>query len=395
MTGVGYERRTEPIVSFLQDQKGEIVEFLKALTIAESPSSEPASHPRVLAVLSEALEREGLCTRPLRGLGAAVHLYACPRSPARKGSVQLMLGHYDTVWPTGTLSDMPFVVEDNVVKGPGVFDMKGGLAQIVFALRTLRTLRLEPHLTPVVFVNCDEEIGSHGSKRYVRALARRAERVFVLEPALGPSGKIKTARKAVGQFTVRVTGKAAHAGLEPEAGVSAILELSHVIQKLFSLNDPERGVTVNVGTIDGGLRPNVIAPTSEAVADVRAPTAEDASRVEREILSMKPTTPGVTLDITGSIGRPALERTPRNQRLWELAVELGRQLGMELEEGVAGGGSDGSTASQYAATLDGLGPVGDGAHARHEFLYLDRTIERTALLTMLLAAPSVDDPTAL
>jgi glutamate carboxypeptidase len=245
-------------------------------------------------------------------------------------------------------------------------------------------------LTPIVFLNSDEEIGSRESTRHIRRLARVCERVFVLEPSLGPDGYLKTARKGIGRFTVTVHGRAAHAGLDPDAGASAILELSHVIQSLFALNDPERGITVNVGTIDGGLRPNVIAPKSTAVVDVRVRTHEDGERISAAIHSLQPATPGVQLETEGAIGRPALEPTPRNQALWRLARNYATELDLDLQQGIAGGGSDGNTTSQFTATLDGLGPVGDGAHAAHEHLYVARTLERTALLTMLLLAPPHD-----
>jgi len=243
---------------------------------------------------------------------------------------------------------------------------------------------------PVVFVNSDEEIGSRTSTRYIRALARSVERAFVLEPSMGEEGAIKTERKGIGRFTVVVHGKAAHAGLDPEAGASAILELSHVIQQLFALNDADKGITVNVGTVDGGLQPNVIAPHSQAVVDVRVPTLADGKRIEQAILGLQPTVPGVRLSIDGGIGRPSMERTPRNRALWKQAREFGKGLGLELKQVRAGGGSDGNTTSQYTATLDGLGPVGHGAHAEHEFLYLDKTLERTALLALLLLAPPAE-----
>jgi glutamate carboxypeptidase len=302
-----------------------------------------------------------------------------------------MLGHYDTVWPRGTLGSMPVQRQQDVVHGPGVYDMKGGIAQMLFALRAIREFGLRPALTPIVFLNSDEEIGSRESTRHIRRLARVCERVFVLEPSLGPDGYLKTARKGIGRFTVTVHGRAAHAGLDPDAGASAILELSHVIQSLFALNDPERGITVNVGTIDGGLRPNVIAPKSTAVVDVRVRTHEDGERISAAIHSLQPATPGVQLETEGAIGRPALEPTPRNQALWRLARNYATELDLDLQQGIAGGGSDGNTTSQFTATLDGLGPVGDGAHAAHEHLYVARTLERTALLTMLLLAPPHDE----
>jgi glutamate carboxypeptidase len=350
------------------------------------------SQQGVRSILARAFEDLGYRTIFIPGRSSGGQLYATPRNRVRGRRTQLLLGHHDTVWPLGTLETMPFSVEDDIVKGPGVYDMKGGLTQTVLALRTLAQLDLEPAVTPVVFINSDEEIGSRESTRHIRTLARQMNRVFVLEPSLGLAGHIKTTRKGVGRFTVKVKGKAAHAGLDADRGVSAILELSHVIQELFSLNDSEKGITVNVGTIDGGLRPNVIAPESKAVVDVRVQTHKDAMAVERAIHSLQPSIPGTQLEVEGGIGRPALEATPRNQALWHLAKELGREIGLELDDGLAGGGSDGNTTSQFTATLDGLGAVGDGAHAHHEFLSIEKTLERTALLALLLLLPPLNMP---
>ncbi len=382
--------RGREILEYLRDQQQEIMNFLETIVKAESPSSIADSQKQVHGILATALQEQGLKTIPVRGRTSGGHLYARPQRRERQRPAQLLLGHYDTVWPLGTLQEMPFRKVDTVLKGPGIFDMKGGLTQIVFALKAINALGLDMALTPVVFMNSDEEIGSGESRRYIRLLARHVERAFVLEPSMGPTGKLKTARKGVGRYTVYVQGKAAHAGLDPEAGASAILELSFVIQKLFALNDPEKGVSVNVGTIDGGLQPNVIAPKSQAIIDVRVPTQEDAERIDTAIKSLKPSTPRVSLTIEGGIGRPAMEPTSRNQVLWRLAKNLGEEIDLELEHGMAGGGSDGNIASLYTATLDGLGAVGDGAHASHEFLYIDKSVERTALLTLLLLSPSVN-----
>lgn len=377
---------------YLSEQRRAMVAFLERLALAESPTSYPERQEKVLAILSEALAATGYRVHKIPGRRSGGHLYARPlyaRERWRKSGapVQLLLGHCDTVWPPGTSREMPVEVREGMIRGPGVYDMKGGLAQMVFALRALRVLGLEPSVTPVVFVNSDEEAGSRESTRHIRRLARVAERAFVLEPSLGPRGKLKTARKGVGRFSVVVRGEAAHAGLDPTRGASAILELSYLIQALFALNDPARGVSVNVGTIDGGLGANVIAPESRAVVDVRVPTAEDARRVEQTILDLKPVTPGVTLGVEGGMGRPPMEHTPRNRKLWVTARRLGKALGLNLEEGVAGGGSDGNTTSLFTATLDGLGAVGDGAHSHHEFVYTDRMIERCALLALLVMEP--------
>ncbi|MEZ5933058.1 MAG: M20 family metallopeptidase [Alphaproteobacteria bacterium] len=378
------------ILDYLISRKADFVAFLRKLTLAESPSVVPSAQEPLQRIIAERLQDLGFRTLALAGRHHGGNLYARPKRPMRGKPAQLLLGHYDTVWPIGTLKNMPFEAEDNVVRGPGVYDMKGGITQIMFALDAIRHFGLDPAVVPVVFANADEEIGSRESTRHIRRLAARMNRVFVLEPSLGPDGRLKTARKGVGRFTIKVKGRAAHAGLDPEKGASAILELAHVVQALFALNDAERGVSVNVGTIEGGLRPNVVAPESTAVVDVRVRSQADAERIERAIHGLQPSVPGAALEIDGRIGRPALEPTPRNRQLWHLARDLAGELEMDLGEGLAGGGSDGNTTSQVTATLDGLGPVGDGAHASHEFLYLDETLERTALLTLLLLAPATD-----
>ncbi len=380
------------ILEFLSDRKGEFIAFLEQLTLAESPSVIPSTQHKVHNIIKERLNVLGFRTVSLSGNDSGGSLYARPEDRPSYAPAQMLLGHYDTVWPLGTLNDMPFCVDGNVIRGPGVYDMKGGLAQMVFAMEAISHFGVCPSVQPIVFANSDEEIGSRESARHISRLARHMNRVFVLEPSLGPNGHLKTTRKGVGRFTVKVKGKAAHAGLDPGKGASAILELSHVVQALFALNDRGGGVTVNVGTIDGGLRPNVVAPQSTAVADVRVQSHEEARRVERDILALKPTVPGTELEIDGRIGRPALEATPRNRQLWHLAKELSNELNLNLLEGHAGGGSDGNTTSLYTATLDGLGPVGDGAHAPHEFIYLEETLARTALLVLLLLAPPLKHP---
>jgi len=361
--------------------------LLKDLVLMETPSTDPASQAQIRLRLKSEFEEIGYRVRLLPGRKTGGHVYASPRHRGKHQPVQLMLGHCDTVWPSGTLQTMPLVCENDTLRGPGVYDMKAGLVEMIYALRTIETLGLTPPVAPLCFINSDEEIGSPESTRYVRALAQRVDRCMVLEPSLGRRGKIKTARKGVGRFTVTVTGKAAHAGLDPGAGASAILELSHVIQKLFELNDPARGTSVNVGVIDGGIRPNMVAPESRAIIDVRVQTQADEKRVSSAILGLRAETPGVSLSIEGAIGRPPMERTDDNQRLWRVARELALDLDLELDEGTAGGGSDGNTTSLYTATLDGLGAVGDGAHASHEFVYIDSLPVRCALLTLLLLAP--------
>jgi glutamate carboxypeptidase len=382
--------RADRISNYLQDHRAGLLGLLKNMVEAESPSSHADSHLRIRSILTTEFHALGFKVIPVGGRTTGRHIYARPRSKPKGALAQLLIGHYDTVWPIGTVAERPFSVDGNVVRGPGVFDMKGGLAQIIYAIKALHALELTTELTPAVLINSDEEVGSRDSGRFVRQLARHVDRAFVLEPAMGESGIIKTERKGIGRFTITVHGKAAHAGLDPEAGASAILELSHVIQTLFAMNDPDSGVTINVGTVNGGVHPNVIAPHSQAVADVRVPTHDLGDCIEKAIHAIEPQTPGVRLTIDGRIGRPSMEATPRNRVLWQRAQALGRDLGIELRHGRAGGGSDGNTTSQYTATLDGLGPVGDGAHAEHEFLYIDKTLERTALLALLLLSPPLE-----
>lgn len=384
----------DSVLEHVRSQRDAFLDLLRRFVSAESPSTSPESHGPARRILAHALEELGFVVREVSTEKGFRHVYARPADRERGSPSQLIVGHYDTVWPVGTVSERPFTVDRDMARGPGTFDMKGGLAQMIVALAAIRDLGLKPALTPVVFVNADEEIGSHSSTRYIRLLAAHVERAFVLEPAMGEAGDVKTERKGIGRFTVSVYGKEAHAGLDPEAGASAILELSHVIQSLFAMNDPDRGITINVGTVDGGIRPNVIAAHSTAVVDVRVPSIADGERIEREIHALEPVTPGVRLRIEGAIGRPSMEATPRNRALWAQAQELGQTLGLELAAARAGGGSDGNTVSQYTATLDGLGPVGHGAHAKREFLYIDRTLERAALLALLLTAPVVGSDAA-
>jgi glutamate carboxypeptidase len=365
----------------------DMVAFLTTLAERESPTGVPESQGPVQRHLAEALTELGYRIRRVPGRESGGHLLAVPRRRRRGGATQLMLGHSDTVWPLGTLADMPVERVDGRLHGPGTFDMKGGLTQMIFALRILRDLDMVPEVTPIVFVNSDEEVGSPESRPHVGRLARTVCRALVLEPSLGPEGRLKTARKGVGEFQVTLKGRAAHAGLDPSAGASAIEELAHLVQRLHALTDLERGTTVNVGVVSGGTRANVVAAEARAQVDVRVLSAEDGRRVEEAVFGLEARTAGVSIEVAGGIRALPLERTPRNRRLWEQARSVGRELGLDLLEVTAGGGSDGNTTSLFTATLDGLGPVGDGAHARHEHVEIAGLVERTALVAGLLMAP--------
>lgn len=381
------------LLSHLQTQQDAMVALLRDLALLESPSVVPESQGPVLDRLGAELAAAGLEIRRLRGRTSGGQLLArLPRRERRGRPGQLLLGHSDTVWPLGSLKDLPVEIRDGRLHGPGVYDMKGGLVQGVFALRALRELGMEPPCAPVFLINSDEEIGSGDSMPRILRVARRMHRVFVLEPSLGPTGRIKTRRKGALRFIVKVFGRAAHSGLDPEKGASAVHELAHVIVHLTRLADPARGVSVNVGLISGGLRRNVVAPEARAEIDFRVLRIEDAREIERamhELPALDRIVPGTRVEVEGEVDRPPLELTPGNRVLWEAAQRCARHLGFTLEDGTAGGASDGSFTSQITPTLDGLGVVGDGAHALHEHVEIARMPERAALLALLLLEPPV------
>ncbi len=379
------------LLASVRARREEWVSLVEELARVESPSTEPATQERVFAIVSERLRALGYRTRRMAGRRTGGAILARPSDRDRRPP-QLLLGHVDTVWPVGTLESMPIRREGGRLSGPGVFDMKGGVAHIPVALAALAELGLAPPLTPVVFLNADEEIGSPETTRHVRRLASASDRVFVMEPALGTEGRIKTVRKGTGKFTIRVTGVSAHAGLDPERGASAIQELSHVIQALHGLTDASRGIVVNVGEIRGGLRPNVIAAEARAEVDVRINSEAEGRWVEERIRAIEPIVPGCRIVVEGRIDRPPLEPTPANRALWTRALGVAEELGITVEEGRAGGASDGNTASRYAPTLDGLGAVGDGAHAVHEYVDVGPSIDRCALLAGLLLSPPPTRP---
>jgi glutamate carboxypeptidase len=379
--------RAREILAYLEDQVDAMVEMLVDLASHESPSDVPESQVGVQSQLTDVLQELDFRIRHVPGRKTGGHLFAVPINRDRDMPVQLLVGHTDTVWPLGTTDSMPVVIENGIVRGPGTFDMKGGIVQAIFALRAIRSLGFEFPATPIWFINSDEEIGSPESQRYIRMISQAAVRAFILEPGLGAEGKLKTARKGVGRFRILIHGEAAHSGLDPTRGASAIQELANVVHQLHSLTDLERGITVNVGVVQGGTRVNVKAAEAEAEVDVRVASLDDGEAVAHAIRGLTPRTPGTSLEVLGGIQAPPLERTPRNLRLWEAARAAGNRLGIELEEGTSGGASDGNTTSQYAATLDGLGSLGDGAHALHEHVVAKALPSRAALLAELLLSP--------
>ena len=376
------------ILDWLRRREDRMARFLERLVLAESPSLVPGAVATGLDLLTRELEGAGFRTRRIPGYGTGDHLYALPRRRRKGRPYQLVLGHVDTVWPLGTVRARPPQRDDNLFYGAGAYDTKGGLVQLAFALAALNDLDLEPTLTPVLLLNSDEEIGSLDSGRHIRGLARGAARALVLEPPAGRAGLLKTRRKGVERFDFVVKGRAAHAGTNPDEGVSAILELSHQVQELFALSDPEQGVTVNVGTIDGGLRPNVVAPEARALVDVRAPTEAAAREVARSIDALAPERSGTTLTVHHGSGRPPMPATDRNRALFRRAQRHARSIGLHIEEApLVGGASDANLTSGLTATLDGLGAVGDGAHAPDEHVVISTLPERAALLALLLLDP--------
>jgi glutamate carboxypeptidase len=296
----------------------------------------------------------------------------------------LVLCHYDTVWPLGTLEHLPFRLQDGKAYGPGAFDMKASIVMVEFALRAIAALGLRLPRPLVILLNSDEEIGSPGSRPWIERHARQAEFALVVEPPSN-KGALKTARKGVGRFTLEIDGKAAHAGTKPGDGVSATHELAHQILNLQRLSDAKRGTTVNVGVVRGGTRRNVVAAQAVAEIDVRVWTLQEAERFEQAIRDLKPVHPGAVLRVQGGFSRPPMERTPLVAGLFSQAQQVGKQLGLDLRESATGGGSDANlTAALGLPTLDGLGTIGDGAHADHEHIRVDPWPVRTALLAALL-----------
>ncbi len=313
---------------------------------------------------------------------------------AKKSGQILALGHSDTVWPMGTLRSMPFRQEKGRLWGPGVLDMKSGLAFFVFAMRALRELDIPVSKKVVLQINADEEVGSGTSRALTEEAARRSDCVLVLEPGTGLAGKLKTARKGGGVYRVSVRGKASHAGVDFEAGASAIVELAQQIERIGGFTDLKRGVTVNPGVISGGTRSNVVAAEARAEIDMRVARLTDAAGLDRKFQALRPFDKRCAIEVTGGMNRPPMERSRGIGDLFGRARRLAREIGVEVEESSTGGGSDGNfTAALGVPTLDGLGGVGEGAHAANESILVDRIADRTALLAKLIAAPGMEKDT--
>lgn len=369
------------LLAYFDARHAEMFDVIRQLVTQETPSSDKARLDAFADFLAQRFT----------AAGAAVEILPSTRGnhvrarfgPATDAKPALILCHYDTVWAVGSLATHPFRIEEGKAYGPGIFDMQSSLMLAEYALRAAQDLALPLPRPVTVLITSDEEVGSPTSRTLIEDEARRSAYALVMESPL-PGGVLKTSRKGIGGFRVEITGRAAHAGVEPERGISAIQELAHQILKLHSLTDMAAGTTVNVGVVQGGTVSNVVAPHAVAEIDARAWTQAEADRLSTAILGLTPVTPGATLTISGGWNRPPLERR-MTADLFARAQVIGRALGLELGEGGTGGGSDGNlTGALGIPTLDGLGVPGHGAHADHEHIEVDQISGRAALLTALL-----------
>lgn len=374
------------LLKSLQGQRKPMLDLLRRFVEMESPSTDKAAVDRFGRMVAAVARDFGATARFYPSRTTGNHLRAEFRFvPRPKGRQILLLGHLDTVWSLGTLAHMPFRMRGGRAYGPGIFDMKAGIVMGFYALDALRKQGIAVNRKVVLLLNADEEIGSPSSRQVTKREARASHVALVLEPAFGAHGALKTARKGTGEFEIRVRGRAAHAGLEPEKGVNAILELARQLLLIETVADTKRGITFNPGIIRGGTRCNVVAEQAYASVDVRVLHAEDQAVVERKLRALKPFNRKARLEVTGGFSRPPLERTEAVAALCARARRLARPLGMELSEATVGGGSDGNfTAALGVPTLDGLGACGDGAHASHEHVVIGELIRRTALLAHLI-----------
>jgi glutamate carboxypeptidase len=363
-----------------------MLETLRRFVTAESPSLEKAAADRCCTVIAEAWRESGARVERItqKHRGDILRITHTP-SKSRPSDQLLVLGHYDTVYSTGTIARMPFRVKAGKAYGPGTFDMKAGIVQALFVLQALQQEEIPLRKRIVFLWTSDEEIGSESSRKIFETEARRSDAVFVLEPSFGPRGLLKTARKGVGEAELIVHGRASHAGLAPQEGINAIHELARQLARIEGWNDFQRGVTINAGVIEGGTRTNVIPERARAVLDLRALRVLDMRSLERRLHALRPFKQGARLEITGGFDRPPLEHN-MSAALFARAQLLAKQMNVSLGECTVGGGSDGNfTAALGIPTLDGLGAVGDGAHSSHEHVLINTMPTRSALLAALLA----------
>jgi glutamate carboxypeptidase len=363
-----------------------MVQILGEFVRTESPSLEKAAVDRFGKMVAQEWRQRGAKVKILPQGERGDHIRAewNPRGNRAKGQV-LVLGHLDTVYEPGTLARMPFRLSKGRAFGPGTFDMKGGLVIALFAVDALAAAGVMPEKRIVFLWTSDEEIGSGTSQAVIEREARRSDAVLVLEPALGLDGRVKTGRKGLGEIEIIATGRAAHAGLNPEDGINAIEEIALQIARVSRWNEPRRGITVNAGVIEGGTRTNVIPEHARVVIDVRATRTADMRVLKRKFHALRPVLRGAKLEIRGGFNRPPMERK-NAAGLYAKARTLAKEMGIVLGEAFVGGGSDGNfTAALGVPTLDGLGAVGEGAHSPNENILIRALPERAALLADLLS----------
>jgi glutamate carboxypeptidase len=361
------------------------VELTRLLVEAESPSSDKAAVDRCMEIAATACHNAGGKVRWHRQRQFGNLLEArFGFSRASAGRPIMLLGHLDTVWPLGTLKQMPFRSRDGRLWGPGVLDMKAGAAMALTALAILKEQNVAAR--PIILLlNSEEEIGSPVSRPVTERLARECDAIYVLEPAQGPQGAYKTARKGTGDFMVRIKGIAAHAGVDFSHGHSAVLELARQIEKISDFTEMDRGLTVNPGVIGGGTQANVVAAEAWAHVDFRFLKSADAKKIERKFQTLRPINQRCGIEVTGGVNRPPMERTQGTAALFARAATLAAELGFDLQEAATGGGSDGNFTSAIGVpTLDGMGAVGEGAHASNESILIAHLAGRTALLTAMM-----------
>ena len=373
------------ILHLLKPRLPQMLAALRRFVTAESPSLEKAAADRCCRVIAEEWNRHGARAERIaqKHRGDVLRIIHAPGKSRTSGQL-LVLGHYDTVYSTGTLAGMPFRVRGGKAYGPGTFDMKAGIVQALFALQALQHTEIPLRKRLVFLWTSDEEIGSESSRKFFETEARRSDAVFVLEPSFGPRGLLKTARKGVGEAELIVHGRASHAGLAPQEGINAIHELARQLARIGGWNDFRRGVTINAGVIEGGTRTNVIPESARAVLDLRALRVSDMRRLESRLHALRPFHRGARLEMIGGFGRPPLERK-MSASLFARAKSLAKQMNLSLGECTVGGGSDGNhTGALGIPTLDGLGAVGDGAHSSREHVLINTMPARAALLAALL-----------
>jgi glutamate carboxypeptidase len=372
------------IYEYMLTQRSAMLNTLRTLVEFETPTGDKAAIDCAQEFLRAELEASGGAVETIAQSEAGSHLRAAFYPNAQTPQLTL-LTHVDTVYARGVLATMPYREDGRLARGPGIFDMKGGIVIALYTLRALRELALAPKRKIILLVTSDEETGSHTSRTLIEGEARRSDTVLVLEPGAGPQGALKTWRKGVGHFSLTVTGRASHAGADPDRGRSAIVELAHQVLRLHALNDPAAGTSVNVGVVAGGTRSNVVAAGARADIDVRVLTAAEGVRIEQLMHALQPVTAETHLRVSGGLNRPPMERTPQIMERFATAKTLAAQIGYVLDETGTGGGSDGNfTAALGVPTMDGLGAVGNGAHSPQEFIVVDMLPRRAAVLAALL-----------